>query len=380
MQNFAAEASVDSLHKQREGWMRRALALARRASGATQPNPLVGAVLVKDGRITGRGWHKAAGEPHAEIAALADAGADAQGSTLYVTLEPCNHFGKTPPCTEAIIKAGIRRVEVAMRDPNPHVKGQGVERLREAGIEVNVGLLAEEARSLNVAWSHWVLTGRPFVAVKLSLSIDGRMSYSNGSSRWLSSPISRQHVQRLRRYVDAVLIGADVVCVDNPQLTNRSGKGGQPLRVVIDAQLSAPVASAIYAQAADAPDGEARRVITATNSKAAFVRRQELESSGVEVLALDGPGGGVDLAELLAVLGKRGVQSVLCEGGFDVVRGLLCHGLCQRVLVYRIPVLVGAGGRVLETPDGALSFPELRLQRVQQVGLDALSVYDVISA
>lgn len=240
------EAPQDEATAERERFMWRALALARRGSGFTRPNPLVGAVIVKEGRIVGQGWHQAAGGPHAEIHALKDAGAQARGATLYVTLEPCNHFGKTPPCTESIIAAGVSRVEVALRDANPNVKGQGIERLREAGIEVQFGLLADQARELNIAWTHWVTTGRPFVLAKLSLSIDGRTSYPDGSAKWLSSPISRVQVQRLRRYVDAVMVGSDTVLTDDPLLTNRSGRGDQPLRLIIDPCLETSPQAAVY--------------------------------------------------------------------------------------------------------------------------------------
>lgn len=370
-----------SNHPGKPLFMRRALALARRGSGLTRPNPLVGAVLVKDNHIVGQGWHQVAGGPHAEVMALEQAGDKARGATLYVSLEPCNHFGKTPPCTEAIINAGVACVEVAMRDPNPHVKGGGVERLREAGVEVNFGLLAEQAREVNLAWSHWEVTGKPFVMLKLYLSLDGKIAYADGSARWLSSPISRVQVQRLRRYAAAVIIGADLVLADNPQLTNRSGCGGQPVRVIIDPGLSVPAGAQAYRPLGLDEKGTSPIALVVTTSKAGYEARRTLELHGVEVVVLENSRGCIDYEALIAMLGKRGIQTVMCEGGAEATAGLLCGGLCNRLLVYRVPVIVGPEGRALFPANGRTAEPfssKLKLLWAKKLGLDALSVYEVL--
>ncbi|MBP1718768.1 MAG: riboflavin biosynthesis protein RibD [Deltaproteobacteria bacterium] len=229
-----------------EKYMRLALRLARRGAGATSPNPMVGAVVVRGNRIVGRGYHRQAGEPHAEVLALRSAGEKARGATLYVTLEPCNHFGKTPPCTEAVLKAGIRKVVVGMKDPNPLVSGRGIRRLRRAGIQVEVGEFGEACRELNAAFCKYITSRRPFVILKGALTLDGKIATPSGDSRWITGPESRQEVHRLRQAVDAVMVGIGTVLKDDPLLNvrlSRTRPKHQPLRIVVDSRLRVPLNS-----------------------------------------------------------------------------------------------------------------------------------------
>lgn len=359
--------------------MQRALAIARRGSGLVSPNPLVGAVVVRDGAIVGAGWHERAGGLHAEAAAILNAGPAAQNATLYVTLEPCNHYGRTPPCTNTIIEAGIREVVFAARDPNPRVKGGGRERLREAGVIVREGLLAREGYELNRAWMHWVTTGLPFVVLKLAVSLDGRMASPTGDSKWISSQTARAHVQRLRRHVDAVLVGSGTVLADNPRLTNRTGWGRQPLRVILDSFLQVPPTANVYRPLGLGQEGPVPSALVVTTSKAGYYQRRELELAGAEVLVLDGEEDKVDLPELFRVLGKRGIQSIMCEGGARLATTLLSERLCHRLLLYHGALLIGEGGRSFFEQRGIASIKEARrltLLWARRVGRDVVSLYD----
>ena len=360
-----------------ESFMWRALALARRARGLTKPNPLVGAVVVKDGQIVGEGWHEAAGAPHAEAIALRESGEKARGATLYVTLEPCNHYGKTPPCTEDIIRAGISRVQVAMGDPNPHVKGGGIKKLTAAGIEVSLGMLGTQARELNLGWSHWVATGRPYVLIELSLSLDGRTCVSEGLTQGCSDLVSKAQVQRLKMSADALLIGCDAVLRNDPPLTLAGNKGCQPLRVIIDPELKVQPSAQAYLPLGLGKRGPSPIALAVSTSAASYTTRQALELRGVEVVVLENSNGGVDYDAVLSLLGERGVQAVLCETGTDIAPDLLASRLCNRILVYRSPFILGPGLNPLfaQLPEG-FKFPELKLVRTERVGRDALSVYD----
>jgi len=272
-------------------YMKLALNLAARGEGWVSPNPMVGAVVVKEGQVVGRGYHRRAGLPHAEVEALAAAGEAARGADLYVTLEPCNHQGKTPPCTQAILSAGVRRVIIATRDPNPQVTGGGAEVLAARGMEVNVGLLAAEARRVNEAWFHYVNTGRPWVVAKAACSLDGKIATVGGESQWLTGEAARALGHRLRHRVDAIVVGIGTVLVDDPQLTTRRprGQGKDPIRVVLDSRLRLPLTSRLLHLDSQAPTW------VATTSQAPPDAIRALTARGTQVLVLPADAGRVSL-------------------------------------------------------------------------------------
>jgi diaminohydroxyphosphoribosylaminopyrimidine deaminase/5-amino-6-(5-phosphoribosylamino)uracil reductase len=359
-------------------WMRFALQLAAAALGQTSPNPVVGAVVVRDGELVGMGAHLRAGEPHAEVHALRMAGEKAAGAVLYVTLEPCNHYGKTPPCTEQIIAAGIRKVVVACRDPNPLVQGSGIARLKSAGLGVVVGVCEEEARRLNRFFFKWAETGRPFVTVKTAATLDGKLAAYTGDSRWVTGEAARRQVHRMRREHDAVMVGINTVLQDDPQLTVRFDQGNkQPLRVVVDSQLRLPLDCRLVR------DGQAPTLIF-TTAGSPEEKRARLQELGVEVAVVpavpspDGKSGEpsmrVDLAAAMKELGKRGVTSVLAEGGGTLNFALLERRLVDQVVAFIAPKLIG--GRQAPTPFDGTGWPEMaaavRLMdvRMEQVGED----------
>jgi len=359
-------------------FMMMALALARRGSGMTRPNPMVGAVVVRDGAVVGRGWHVRAGAKHAEVVALDEAGELAKGATLYVTLEPCNHFGKTPPCTERVIAAGLKRVVIALRDPNPKVKGGGVEKLRQSGIEVELGVMSGPGEELNLGWLHWVETGHPLVLLKLAVSLDGKIASATNESKWITSATARAQVHRLRRHADAILVGSQTVLSDNSRLTNRTGRGSQPLRVMLDSQLRVPTSLNIYSPLGLNQDGPSPILLVATTAKASFQSRKEAELAGAEVLVLEGKDQRVDLEALLRNLGERGIQTVLCEGGGELATALLTNNLVHRFLLYQSPILLGAEGKTFYTRKDIQSITEaqrLKLITFKRVGRDTLSIF-----
>ena len=333
-------------------WMMRALALARR--GHPHPNPYVGAVVVRSGKLVGEGFHARQGKPHAEALALARAGARARGATLYITLEPCDHEGLTPPCSHAIIAAGIRRVVVAARDHDPRVRGRGLSRLRRAGVRVEVGLLRDEAAAMNEAYNHYQATGRPFVELKLAASLDGKLALETGPARWITGPAARKEGHRLRARADAVLIGAGTLRADDPQLTVRGVRGKSPVRVILTRTTELPVGSRLF------HDGAAPTwVVTGTLAERSATARR-LARLGVEILAI-GPGnrGGAKprgrhgatprprrqvhlrLDEVLESLGRRGIRRLLVEGGAEVATGFLAAGLVDRLHVHLAPLILG---------------------------------------
>lgn len=316
-------------------WMRRALALARR--GTTPPNPMVGCVVVRDGQAVGEGWHRRAGLPHAEAEALAKAGDRARGATVYVTLEPCSHHGRTPPCADALIAAGVRRVVAALRDPNPIVSGRGFERLRQAGIQVDVGLLEAEAAELNAAFLHYHATGEPLVTLKAAVTLDGKIATRSGDSHWITGERARAYGRRLRARSGAVLCGIGTVLADNPMLTARiRGVMYEPLRVVLDSDARIPATSRLVETARVHP------VLVYVATGVSRERVAVLEAAGVQVAEVERrAGGGLDLRAVLADLGRRGVISVLVEGGGQVHAGFLEAGLAHRVAWFIAPKLVG---------------------------------------
>lgn len=347
--------------------MRRTLALARRGEGYTRPNPLVGAVVVRDGKVIAEGYHAHYGGPHAEVFALERAGKLAHGADLYVNLEPCVHHGKTPPCVDRIIQAGVRRVIIATRDPNPLVDGKGVERLRAAGIEVVEGVLAGEAWALNEVFFHWIQKRTPFVVLKLALSLDGKIASSSGASRWITDSAARKRVHELRRRYAAVLVGIQTVLADDPALTVREGSGPQPLRVVLDSRGRTPLSARVLSP-------EAKTLIATTECPAEV--EEALRGRGAEVWRLPAQEGRVDLGELLARLGDKGIDSVLVEGGGEVAWSFLSQNLVQKVAFFYAPLILG--GRRAVPAVGGEGFAEpdlgLRIRNIswEQVGEDLL--------
>ena len=319
-------------------WMRRALELARRGEGLTRPNPPVGAVVVRAGRAVGEGWHRRAGTPHAEVHALRAAGAAAHGADLYVTLEPCCTHGRTPPCTDRIIEAGIRRVLVSAIDPNPRHAGRGLRRLRRAGIVARAGIRREEGEALIAPFRSWVLAGRPRVTLKLAVSLDGRLADRDGRSRWISSPASRAAVADGRRRADAILVGVDTVIADDPSLQPRPARGRAPMRVIVDSRGRTPLRAKVLRTAREA------RTLIATTARCPAARRRAYLRAGADVAVLRERKGRVDLRELLAALGRLDVMSVWCEGGGRLAASLLEQGLADETLVFVAPLVLGPRG------------------------------------
>ncbi len=333
-----------------EFWMRRALELAAAARGRTSPNPMVGALVVREGVEVGSGYHRGPGAAHAEVEALRRAGPLARGATLYVNLEPCDHHGRTPPCTEAIVSAGIRRVVVAMEDPDPRVSGRGVGRLRAAGLEVEVGVLAAQAQRLNCAYVKHRTTGLPWVSAKWAMSLDGRIATRTGASRWITGARARAYGHRLRDRHDACLVGIGTVLRDDPALTCRIPGGRDPLRVVVDSQLRLPPNATILREGASP-------VVVATTPGADSERAERLRAAGADVWVCEAEHGRVSLRGLLQRLADHGVMSVLAEGGSAVHASLLEAGLVDRVVVFVAPVLIG--GKRAPGPVGGVGVEDL---------------------
>lgn len=326
--------------------MGRAVSLAHRALGRTSPNPAVGAVIVKNGRVVGEGWTRPVGGPHAEVVALRQAGARAHGATLYVTLEPCAHHGRTPPCMEAVIAAGITTVVVGVGDPNPRVRGRGLRALRAAGIEVIAGVLAGEAGAVSAWFRHYIVHGRPFVMVKLAASLDGRIATARGESRWISGPVARRWVHELRNRVDAVMVGSGTVLADDPALTCRVRGGRDPIRVVVDGRLRTPVRARVVRQRSKAA------TLIATTASAPAARRAALTRAGADVLTVPSLRGRVALSALFRLLAARGIVSVLIEGGGELAAAALRAKAVDRALFVSAPLLLGGDGRSMLGPLG----------------------------
>jgi len=333
-------------------YMKIALELAARARGRTSPNPMVGAVVVKDDHIVGQGYHIRAGTPHAEVLALEEAGSNARGATLYVTLEPCCHYGRTGPCSEAVIAAGVAKVVVAMRDPNPLVSGGGIRRLREAGVEVVEGIMEEEARELNEVFIKYITTGRPFVVAKAAMSLDGKIATRSGKSKWITGPEARGCGHRLRDWYDAILVGLGTVRADNPSLTTRlpDGGGRDPARVILDSQARTPLNAAVLTQQSEA------HTIIATTAGAPPDRLEALQEAGAEILIVN-EGPRVDLVELVKILGRREITSLLIEGGAEVHGSALAAKIVDKVFWFIAPKIIG--GREAPGPVGGQGVDDL---------------------
>jgi diaminohydroxyphosphoribosylaminopyrimidine deaminase/5-amino-6-(5-phosphoribosylamino)uracil reductase len=344
--------------------MAQALRLAEKGLYTTTPNPRVGCVIVRDGRVVGSGWHERAGEPHAEIHALAQAGGSAQGATVYVTLEPCSHHGRTPPCAEALIKAGVSRVVVAMVDPNPQVAGEGLAQLQQAGIRTDIGLLEKEAHDLNPGFVSRMTCGRPWLRLKIAASLDGKTALNNGVSQWITGADARRDAHRLRARSCAVLTGIGTVLADDPTLNVREVETTrQPLRVVVDSGLRMPPTAKMLL-------GEGVLVVTASGDQ---VKAGRLREAGAEVLMLPPLEGRVDLVRMLDELGKRGVNEITVEAGRGLNGALVRQGLVDEFVIYFAPLLLGDRARgMFDLPElvemGARR--ELRIADVAMVGRD----------
>jgi len=350
-----------------EDYMKQALRLARRGLGNTSPNPMVGAVIVKDSRIIGKGYHHHYGGNHAEVNAIQSAREDISGATLYVTLEPCCHYGKTPPCVEAVIRNGIGRVVIGTLDPNPLVNGKSVETLKREGIVTTVGVLEEECRSLNEAYFKHITTGIPLVTLKFAQTLDGRIATVTGSSQWISSEGFRRMAHRLRATSDAVMVGIDTVLADDPELTVRLVRGRNPVRIIPDTRLRMPLEAKVVSSREKSP------VIIATTSRADERKLSRLRKMGIEVLITQGDKAGeIDLKNLLGILGQRGISSVLVEGGARVITSLLRQDLVDRVVIAVAPKIMGKGIEAV----GELNIREvsqalkLSFRKISRVGED----------
>lgn len=345
-------------------WMARALQLAERGLHTTRPNPRVGCVLVRGGAIVGEGWHERAGEPHAEVHALRAAGESARGATAYVTLEPCSHHGRTPPCADALIAAGVTRVVAAVRDPNPQVAGQGLEKLRAAGIAVEHGLMETAAHELNIGFFSRMERGLPWVRSKIAASLDGRTALANGESKWITGTAARQDVQHWRARSCAVLTGSGTVIEDDPQLNVRDiAEAKQPLRVVLDSHLRTPPSARIL-------QGGNVAIYSATQDAA---KSAALENAGAEVIALPDAQGRVDLPAMLRDLAARGINEVLAEGGAKLNGALLQAGLVDELVLYLAPQMLGDMARGMAQLGELASLDQrinLEWQDMRQVGKD----------
>jgi diaminohydroxyphosphoribosylaminopyrimidine deaminase/5-amino-6-(5-phosphoribosylamino)uracil reductase len=349
-------------------FMARALCLARLALGHASPNPAVGAVIVRDNVIVGEGYTQPPGSWHAEVVALQQAGAAARGAKMFVTLEPCCHFGRTPPCTQAIIAAGITEVHCATLDPNPAVNGQGRAELEAAGVKTFLGEHREEAEELNEAYSKFITVGLPFVIAKFAMSLDGKIATRTGESRWISGQESRRFVHCLRHTIDALMVGVNTILMDNPQLTARIGRDGgrterQPLRVIVDSKGRSPVDARVF----QAPG----KALLAVAYPLDPVKRRALTETGVEVLEFPPREGRVDLLELLQALAKRNITSVLVEGGGTLLASFFEQRLVDKVLAFIAPIIIGGkeaktpvAGKGVERIAQALRLSRIRLERL----------------
>ena len=350
--------------KDDEHWMKKALRLAEKGRGRTSPNPMVGAVLVKNGELVGEGYHVKAGTDHAEIIALRGAGEKARGATLYLNLEPCTHYGRTPPCAPAVIEAKVKRAVIGMEDPNPSVRGKGLESLKRAGLDVEVGILEKECRRLNEAFCKYITKKEPFVILKVAATLDGKIATREGDSKWISGETSRRFVHRMRNQVDGVVVGIGTVLKDDPQLTARIKKGRDPYRVILDSELRIPEEAKVIGNAP-------WKTIIATTELSDKDKIERLEKKGVRVLIIDSKNGRVDLKTCLSKLGGIGMMSLLVEGGSQVNGSFLDEGLIDKILLFLSPKLIGDrealgifGGSRKATLQEAIPLNELRVRRM----------------
>ena len=355
-------------------WMARALELAARGLYTTTPNPRVGCVIVREGEVVGEGWHVRAGEAHAEVIALAQAGGRARGADVYLSLEPCSHYGRTPPCVDALIEAGVARVIVAMEDPNPQVDGRGLARLRESGIEVRCGLLRDEARELNVGFCSRMARGRPWVRVKVAASLDGTTALNNGASQWITGEQARADGHAWRARACAVLTGVGTVRADDPRLDVRLvATERQPLRILVDSRLAVDLDSRMV---------RAGGLLIATAATGFVDKERELRDRGCEIVHLPDGDGRVDLKALMHELSNRSLNEIHVEAGFRLNGALLAAGCVDELLVYLAPKLLGPGNGMLELPafERLEQGVQLRIRSAQGVGDDVRILARVGSA
>lgn len=334
--------------------MNRALELAVLALGRTSPNPVVGAVVVNNGKIVGEGYHQQAGTPHAEVHALRAAGPMARGAAIYVTLEPCSHYGRTPPCANALVEAGIKRAVIATRDPNPLVAGRGVQILEKAGIETRVGVLEKEAVRINQFFFKYIKTKRPYVTIKTAMTLDGKIATASGDSRWVSGEESRQMVHQMRNSYDAIMVGIGTVLKDDPLLNTRLGNeaGQDPVRVIIDSKLEIPLDSQIVATAVR------QKTLVFCSNRSDEARRETLQEAGVEIITLPVGSETLPLSEVLDELGRREIISLLVEGGAEINASLIDKGLADKIHLFIAPKIVG--GRNAPSPIGGTGVPMMK--------------------
>lgn len=357
-----------------QDFMRRAIMLARRGAGWTSPNPMVGAVIVKQGRIIGEGWHERCGELHAERNAIASLQESAEGATIYVTLEPCCHHGRTPPCTDAILEHRIRRVVIGSRDPNPLVAGKGADLLRQHGVIVEEDFLREECDELNPVFFHYITTNRPYVVMKYAMTLDGKIATRTGASKWITGEDARQHVHKLRGQYRVILAGIGTVLADDPMLNCRLPGGRQPVRVIADSRLRLPLDSQIAKTA-----GEYRTIVACANAEPE--KEAALQACGVEVLRCPDAEGRVDLQRLIQQLGQEQLDSVFIEGGGQLHEAALRAGIVNHVCAYIAPKLFGGAeakspveGQGVSLPDDCAKLDHLK---ITQLGADLLLEYDM---
>lgn len=347
-----------------EFWMMKVLHLAEKGRGRTSPNPMVGAILIRDEMIAGEGYHQKAGTPHAEILAIQKAGERAKGSTLYINLEPCIHYGRTPPCVPAILQAGIRRVVIGMEDPNPLVQGKGIKALKEAGLQVEVGVLEKECQRLNESFSKYILKREPFVILKIAATLDGRIATRTGESQWITGEESRRFVHRLRDQVDGVVVGIGTIMKDDPLLTTRLPGGRDPFRIILDSELRIPENARVFGS-------NPERVILATTQRAPKEKLERLEQKVGRILICDSRKGKVDLKILLSKLGEMEITSLLVEGGSQVNGAFFDERLMDKVFLFLSPKWFGDplalgifSGKGVEELQKVLPLKEITLRKI----------------
>ncbi len=352
-------------------YMKMSLRLALKGKGRTSPNPVVGAILVADNKIVGKGFHKKIGLPHAEIEAIRSAGKKASGSSLYVNLEPCMHFGRTPPCSEAIVKSGIKEVIIGMKDPNPLVSGKGIKKLKRAGIRVTTSIMEKECRKINEPFVKYITTKLPYVTLKVASSLDGKISTITGESRWITGDQARQYVHKIRNEVDAVLVGINTVLKDNPMLTTRLKKKKnlkQPLRIILDSNLRIPLSAKLIQNTDD------QKTVVATTSMASHKKIKVLEDMGVGVLKIKRKQTRVDMKDLMQKLGKREISSVMIEGGAEVNASALQSGIVDKVIFFIAPLIIGGAEATSSVMGSGIKFLKdaipIKETRVVKLGKD----------
>jgi len=351
--------------------MKRALELAERGAGCTSPNPMVGAVIVKGGRVIGEGWHERAGGPHAEVNAVNRARESVEGAVVYVNLEPCSHYGRTPPCADMLIRERVKRVVAGTADPNPLVAGSGIRKLEAAGIEVSAGVLEKECKRLNEVFFHYIQSGRPFVVLKAAMSLDGKTAAPSGESKWITGEEARRDVHLLRNRYSAIMTGVETVIRDDPELTCRIEGGRNPLRVILDSRLRIPAGSRVLRRQAGDNGG---KTIIACTEDAPAEKAAELEARGAEILYCRSLDGRVDIEDLMQKLGGRGIDSVLIEGGAAVNASAFALGIVNKAVFYIAPKIIcgeksktAAGGEGVARLEDA--YP-LVIDSVERVGED----------